>query len=145
MTSKIIVSRIEINELPVNWHWIAQLLSPAVAYDKNRTMEQVRTGLFSGALGLASLHGDNGAGLVVVEPCEIEGVKTLWLPYMVGKLNQPPKRWLSMIRQIMAHFETLAKEAGCSEVRIGGRNYRGVFPGFETFDALAPNRMRKAI
>lgn len=138
------LERIEISELPRNLPWIVQLLAPLVVTDPHRTMEQVRKGLFSGEMGLATVHIQDGAGLVIVEPVEADGKKQLWLPYIVGEVRGGPKRFLRMMRAVMAHFETVGRAAGCAEIYIGGRDWSRVFPDFEPYDGVY-NGLRKAI
>lgn len=149
MTPSVDVRRIEISEIPRNWHWIAQLLKPAVCIEKtpaaaDAELSRVERSLVAGSMGIASLHYPNCAGLVVIQPGLYDGISALWLSYIVGRLKAGPKQWLRVIRSIAAHFERMAKEAGCSEVRIGGRNWAPVLPGYERFDGQ-PFRLRKVL
>jgi hypothetical protein len=85
-----------------------------------------------------------GDGVVVTELCAPDGVPCLWIPYIAGKSNAGPRGFIRAIRRIAAHYEELARQAGCSEIRIGGRDWSRVLPDFERFDDK-PNRLRKRL
>lgn len=144
MAGLVRINRVQVDEIARNWGWITQLLAPAVAHDPNRTLTQVKQAALISAMGIATLHGPSGAGIVVIEPGWFDGKWCLWLPYMAGRLKAGPKTWMLIARDIMEQFEALARDSGCEEIRIGGRNYAGIFPGFERFDAQN-NRLRKVL
>lgn len=129
------IERIERTRIAVNWHWISQLLAPAVQIDPHRSMEEVRRGLMLGALGIASVHVENGAGLTVIEPGTFDGVFGCWMPYVVGRCKSGPKAWIKMMRQAMNYFEASARLSGCREMRIGGRDWARVLPDYESLES----------
>lgn len=137
------VQRIEVTT--ANWPWIEQLLRPAIAQDKGATVDQVRDKLFSHTAGLASLHVENGAALLVIEPSVENGVPVLWLEYFAGAVHGGPRHWISMIRQGVRHFEIKAREAGQRETRVGGRDWSRILPDYERYDPAKPNSLRKAL
>lgn len=127
------------------WPWLSRLLEPAFAVDDRADPETVRQMLVGGEMGLATIHLPNAAGVVVLHPGTFDGRYGLWLPYMVGRIEGGPKLWLRTMRAIMDHFVARARASGCTIVRIGGRNYRRVFPDFEPYDPDHPNRLQKVL
>lgn len=79
-------------------------------------------------MGLASVHLTNAAALVVMQPGIIGDIYCLTISYLTGEVKGPPKVWLRTVRRVMAHFEEKARQAGCKEIRIGGRRWQRVFP-----------------
>lgn len=136
------IERIEVPDIPRNWHWISQLLAPSVQIDPKRGMETVRLKLFNGSMGLASVHVDNGAGLAVIEPGVFDDVFCCWMPYIAGKCKSGPKAWVRMMREAMASFEKSARDVGCLEMRIGGRDWSRVLPDYEPFNDEAMLRKK---
>ena len=67
------------------------------------------------------------------------------MSYIAGQVDLPPKAWLRAMRQMMAELERLARRAGCRFMRIGGRDYRRIFPDYAPFDPEAPNRLQKVL
>ncbi|CDP52353.1 hypothetical protein [Devosia sp. DBB001] len=56
----------------------------------------------------------------------------------------PRRRWLALMRSGIAEIGRLAKEAGCTELRLGGRDWRRVFPDFAPLDGV-PHGLRKVL
>jgi hypothetical protein len=138
------VERIQIAEIERNWHWIYQILSPAVDIDPRRSMQQVKAGLMKGELGLASVHMPKAAGLVIVEPGTFDGVFCCWVPYLAGHVSGGAKDFIRMARQLMAYLELSARLAGCAEMRIGGRDWTRILPDYLPLEGV-PNGLRKVL
>lgn len=136
--------RINTEQVTMHWPWLVQLLGPVVAGDPNGSLAMLKEKLVSGEMGIASIHVSRGTGLVVLHPGEFDGVRALWIPYIVGRVKLGPKAWLTLMRGIAAHFVSLAREEGFAEVRIGGRDWSRILPGFERFDDT-PNRLRMVL
>lgn len=85
------------------------------------------------------------AGLVVVTLGTFDGVRCCWINYVAGEVAGGPKAFITASRRIIDEIATLARKAGCTELRGGGRNWSRVFPDWEHFDPDNPNRMRKRI
>jgi len=84
-------------------------------------------------------------GIVVVTLGVFDGVMCCWLNYVAGSIDGGPRQFISAAREIATEIETLARKAGCIELRGGGRNWSRVFPEWEHFDPDNPNRMRKRL
>jgi hypothetical protein len=120
-------------------------LAPAFDVDEAIDPETVRQMLVSGNMGLATIHLPNAAGVAIFHPGTFDGKYGLWIPYIAGRVRGGPKLWLRTMRGIMDHFVEQARKAGCEIVRIGGRDYRRVFPDFEPCDPDHPNRLQKVL
>lgn len=88
---------------------------------------------------------ETARGLVVVTLGTFAGVRCCWLNYVAGTIDGGPRAFIATARRIVDEIETLARAAGCTELRGGGRNWSRVFPEWERFDPQHPNRMRKVI
>ena len=62
-----------------------------------------------------------------------------------GDINLPPKQWLRTVRSELKTLETIAKQAGCAEMRVAGRDWSRVLPDYERMAGPIPNRLRKAL
>lgn len=62
---------------------------------------------------------------------EDDGTKVAGIYQLDGKINRRPKAWLRAVRREVARLEQAAREAGCDELRIAGRDWSRVLPGFE--------------
>lgn len=131
-----------IEDIVLHWHWMAPLLTPAIV-GSGRTMEGVKAQLVRREMGAASIHVPNGAGLITLQPGEFDGVFALWVPYIFAQLKAGPKAWMKTMIEVMAYFEDKAREAGCAEIRIGGRDW-SFLPGYERFDETL-NRLKKVL
>lgn len=138
------VERVQIAEIERNWHWIYQILEPAVDIDPRRSLQEVKAGLMSGILGLASVHMPKAAGLVIVEPGTFDGVFCCWVPYLAGHVSGGARDFIRMARHLMAYLELSARQAGCAEMRIGGRDWSRILVGYERFNDT-PNMLRKVL
>jgi hypothetical protein len=75
-----------------------------------------------------------------------EGEATVCGIYMLkGRLGLPPKQWLEVFRSTLAQFEQRAKNAGCTEMRMSGRNWARIVVGYEAIEGDAPNLLRKRL
>lgn len=139
MTTKI--SPDQVKEI---WPDLSALLAPAVGYDRNVTLDDVRAKLVSGQCEALFVEDANVRGVIVTEICNIDGAKVCWVSYVAGSVNAYPKQWLSIMREGMAVIEHMAKSIGCTETRIGGRDWSRILPGYLPFDDT-PNNLRKAL
>lgn len=124
------------------WPRIISLIGDAVGYDKNATPEDVFWWLATGQseafwIGVP----EHAAGIAVTTT----GDGICFVNYVAGTISGGPRRFIETARDIMAEIEELALEAGCTELRGGGRNWSRVFPEWERYDPDNPNRMRKVI
>lgn len=138
------VNRLSSTEIGLSWPWLMQLIGPAIAMDKGRSLMDVWTKLQSGEMGMATIHTHNGAGIVTLEPGEFDGVWALWVPYIFAKVKAGPKAFVQTIRAVMGRVENVAREANLVEVRIGGRDWGPILPDYERFNDT-PNMLRKVL
>jgi hypothetical protein len=62
-----------------------------------------------------------------------------------GRLDLPPKQWLEVVRSTLAQLEQRAKNAGCTEMRMSGRNWARICRDYEPIPGDAPNLLRKRL
>jgi hypothetical protein len=126
------------------WPVLGPLLAPAVRYDMNRSLADVRDLLLSGQCEAAIVASDDVRGVIVTEICQLDGHKVCWISYVAGQVDASPRVWLKIMRDGIRQLEDLARGAGCAETRIGGRDWSRILPGYERFDD-EPNRLRKVL
>lgn len=86
-----------------------------------------------------------GTVLCVVQVFEeADGTKVCGIKKLFGTINAPPKAWVRAVREEVAKIEGVAREAGCDEMRIAGRDWSRILPDFETCDGLT-NGIRKRL
>jgi hypothetical protein len=85
-----------------------------------------------------------GGGLVTLEIYDEDGVIVCGIYQIEGRLNLPPKQWLRTMRAELAKIETIARNAGCAEMRLAGRNWQRILPDYEPLPGIE-NRLRKAL
>lgn len=141
--SEIQIQRVPPDRVEAAWAaWAGALLKPAI--ERDTEAKDVKALLVSGQYELAAVSAPEGYGAVVSELCTIDGVQCLWLNYIAGSSDVGPRGFIRAVRKIMAEYEKLARNAGCEEIRIGGRDWSRIFPEFERFDDK-PNRLRKRL
>lgn len=75
-----------------------------------------------------------------------EGGETICGLYQLkGKIGLKPKAWLSVVRDHVTQFEALAKNAGCAELRIAGRDWSRVLPDYQRKTGDSPNLIFKRL
>lgn len=60
-----------------------------------------------------------------------------------GRINVK-RHWHRLIRAHMRRLERIARESGCREMRVAGRNWSRVLLDYEPFDGVA-NGLRKVL
>jgi hypothetical protein len=86
----------------------------------------------------------NGGGLVTLEIYAEDNRMVCGIYEIEGRLDERPKQWLRTMRAELEKLEGIARDAGCEEMRIAGRDWSRVFPGYTPFDG-AENGLRKAL
>lgn len=71
---------------------------------------------------------------ITFEAYEENGRKVCGIYQIDGEINRPPKAWLAIVRAEVAKIADIARNAGCDELRIAGRDWSRVLPEFEPFD-----------
>lgn len=86
-----------------------------------------------------------GSVMMVVQVFEeADGTKVLGIKQMFGSIKAPPKAWVAAVREEVAKIEGVARNAGCDEMRIAGRDWSRILSDFETCDGLT-NGIRKRL
>lgn len=143
------ITPIPASVIPDEWGWLGPMIAKTYEYCapeadwpamSRETFERLQSGQYEAAV----VHMPHASGVVISELCVLDGVKVLWLPFIAGKTTLPPRAFVRFMRKMMVLYEDMAREQGCEEIRIGGRDWSRVFPDFERFDEV-PNRMRKRL
>jgi hypothetical protein len=85
-----------------------------------------------------------GEGHVTLEIYQEDGRMICGIFQLFGHLDLGPKQWLRTLRGELTKLETIARDAGCEEMRIAGRDWSRVFPDYTPFDGVR-NGLRKAL
>lgn len=134
------------DRIGAEWWRISLLLGPAIDVDPGASREAVKGWLLSGqseAFWVGVQDNATGIGVTTIGP--IDGTEVCWVNYIAGTVTGGPKAFVRTAHAIMDQIEILARQAGCAELRGGGRNWSRVFPEWERFDPAHPNRIRKVI
>jgi hypothetical protein len=121
---------IEPSRIEAQWPVIAEILAPAVRQDPRQTLEGLHKRLAEGTDSLVGVSGE-ASGLIVIQ---VTTDLVLWTRYAAGFVAGGPKQRLRTIRQIAEHIETVAREAGCKEHRICGRDWSRILPDYRPFE-----------
>lgn len=124
--------------IPSEWERIIALIGPAIEHDKNATPLDVYAWLTSGrseAFWIGHEHA-KGVGVTTTEG------DVCWLNYVGGTMTSSPRKFIRAARVVVHDLADLAREQGCTELRLGGRDWSRVFPDWEHFDPEHPNRIR---
>lgn len=86
----------------------------------------------------------HGAGLVTLEIYAEDGKQICGINRIEGQLRLPPKAWLKAMRNELTKIEGIARDAGCAEMRVAGRNWHRILTDYSPL-AGVPNGLRKAL
>ncbi len=131
--------------IPGVWPRLSAMLGKAIAHDDNVSHETVVSWLLSGESEAFWIKTDRANGAGVTTLGDFGSGPCCWINYVAGDVRGGPRAFVSEVRSIVDEIEVLARAAGCIEMRIGGRNWSRVFPGWERVDPKHPNRMRKRL
>jgi hypothetical protein len=92
-----------------------------------------------------SVEHPHGEGAITFEVFQEGGDTICGVFSLVGKLNLPPKAWLSTVRSTMDEFEQRMKAEGIAEMRVAGRDWSRVLRGYEPLEGKTPNLLRKRL
>lgn len=81
---------------------------------------------------------------MILQVFESEGRKVCGIYKASGRITLSPKAWLAAVRAEVKVMEGIAKDVGCEEMRLSGRDWSRVLQGmgYEAFPALR-NGLRK--
>lgn len=86
----------------------------------------------------------NGMARLALQVFEEDGRVICGIYHLEGHLFLRPKAWLRTMRAEMTRIEGLAKNAGCEELRLCGRDWSRIFPDYEPLGGLK-NGLRKVL
>lgn len=86
-----------------------------------------------------------GEVAITFQIVEADGERVCGVFDLVGHIDLPPKAWLRLVRDTMTDIERKAKDAGCAEMRMAGRNWLRVFPDYEPLPGGDQNLIRKRL
>ena len=81
---------------------------------------------------------------ITLQVFEEDGRLVCGIKYVDGAIPARPKAWLKAVREEVDKIAGLAREAGCRELRIAGRDWSRVFPDYEPLDGV-PNGLTKEL
>jgi hypothetical protein len=116
--------------IEAQWPVIAEILAPAVRNDPRQTIEGLHRRLASGADSLLEISGPGHCLMVI----EVTTDLVLWTKYLAGSIEGGPWARLGTIRSAVAHIEAMARNAGCTEHRLCGRDWQRILPDYEPFE-----------
>lgn len=85
------------------------------------------------------------AGLVTLEIYAEDGSRVCGIYRIEGRVALRPKAWLAAIRREIRTIERIAKEAGCQEMRVSGRDWSRILTDYEPMPGNAPNLIFKRL
>jgi hypothetical protein len=132
--------------IPFEWERIMALIGEAIALNNDTPPEEVRDWLVSGrseAFWIEMPPNCAGIGITTIVQAGSECV--CFIEYVAGAIKGGPRKFTETARSVVRDIEKLARSAGCTELRAGGRNWIPILDGWERFDDEHPNRMRKRL
>lgn len=60
-----------------------------------------------------------------------DGLSVAGIYQLTGKISLGPRAWLTAVREEVRKLETIARNAGCAELRVAGRNWQKILPDYE--------------
>lgn len=131
---------VEPDRLERDWPIIAAILAPALRQDPTQTLEGLRKRLADGAEQLLHISGLGHALMVI----EVTSELVCWVKYLAGQIEGSPRQRLTIMRYAVSSLEQKAREAGCTEMRLCGRDWSKILPDYLPCDGY-PNELRKAL
>lgn len=137
------VSQIPPASVSEAWPWLGPLLEPAVNYQNEIDINELKQGLIDGTYEVVEVETGGSFGVVVTHLYEKDGLRKLCISFIAGQHNGGPKRLRQILVTLMDFYKNAAADHGCDVIRIGGRNYDWLFPEFERVDGPDnPREMR---
>jgi hypothetical protein len=124
----VLVGPITGDEAETLWPMAMKLLEPAIEREgKNVSEASLYQDLALGKMGLFLVRDDAAHDILAVILCEVidfPNVSIFSFAYLAGKDHE---RW----KHLIAHFESIARQRGCTRLRIPGRpGWQRVYPEF---------------
>lgn len=131
---------IEPMQIDRDWPILANLLAPALRQDPSQTLEGLHERLSKGAEKLLHISGPGHALMVL----EVTDELVCWVKYLAGQIEGGPKARITVFRYCISTLEQIARDAGCTEIRLCGRDWRKILPDYQPSDGF-PNELRKVL
>ena len=80
-----------------------------------------------------------------LEAYEDNGQVVCLIHTLSGKISLGPKAWLRAVRDEIAKLERIARAAGCVEMRVEGRDWSKILPGYSHWPAGEGHGLRKVL
>lgn len=80
-----------------------------------------------------------------LEAYEDDGQIVCLIHTLSGKISLGPKAWLRAVRDEIAKLERIARAAGCVEMRVEGRDWSRILPGYSHWPAGEGHGLRKVL
>jgi hypothetical protein len=122
------------------WPVIAEILAPAVREDPRQTIEGLHKRLASGSDRLLHISGSGDALMVI----EVTDGLACWVKYLAGQIEGGPRARVATIRAAVEHIEAVARNAGCTEIKLCGRDWSAILPDYEALGGHQ-NGLRKGL
>ncbi len=68
---------------------------------------------------------------ITMEAIIEDGVKVAGIYDLTGTIDLPPRAWLKAVRDEVDRLEAVARDAGCEELRLQGRDWGRILPDYE--------------
>ncbi len=68
------------------------------------------------------------------------GIYKLW-----GRTTLGPRAFIRLMREEMTTLERIARDAGCTQMRLAGRDWSRVFPDYQPMAGDSPNLLVKRL
>lgn len=90
--------------------------------------------------------GDASVFVQIVEDDADPTKMVCWVYYLlkVSATGLGPKAWLAAVRGAIETMEQWARDAGCAEMRIRGRDWSRILPDYDFIDGV-PNGLKKRL
>lgn len=119
-------------EIRGRWGEIGPILAPAI---KDRPIAEVSGALGDGQLGLFEITRDGLRLLVAVHIHPIEDGTAFSIVYAAGRIGtMAPRQWLRRITTLIETAQETARQLGCKELRLSGRDWSRFFPDWDCLD-----------
>jgi len=138
-TDKMQFVHVEPARIERDWPVIAEILAPAVQADPRQTLEGLHRRLETGADRLLAISGPGHALMVI----EVASDLVCWVKYLAGQIEGGPKARIATIRSVMAQLEAVARNAGCTEIRLCGRDWSTILPTYRPFEGHRNGLMKE--
>jgi hypothetical protein len=122
------------------WPAIAEILAPAVRADPKQTLEGLHRRLGAGTDRLLHISGPGSALMVI----EVTADLVCWVKYLAGHIEGGPRARVAIIRAGVDHIEAVARQAGCTEIKLCGRDWARILPDYSPFEGHR-NGLRKGL